>query len=64
MPASLRLLPGSETGRTLLLMVLGTLALGQTLDSLTALAGLAQHGNMVMIRRALTQALGPICSSQ
>jgi uncharacterized protein len=59
MPASLRLLPGSETGHTLLLMVLGTLALGQTLDSLTALAGLAQHGNMVMIRRALTQALGP-----
>ena len=58
-PASLRLMPGSETGRTLLLMVLGTLALGQTLDSLTALAGLAQHGNMVMIRQALAQAVGP-----
>ena len=49
-PASLRLMPGSETGRTLLLMILGTLALGQTLDSLTALAGLAQRGNMLIIR--------------
>jgi hypothetical protein len=35
------------------------LSLGQTLDSLTVLAGLAQHGNMVMIRRALAQAAGP-----
>src|SRR5207245_9766969 len=58
-PASLRLMPGSATGRTLLLMVLGTLALGQTLDSLTALAGLAQHGNIVMIRLALAQAVHP-----
>jgi len=58
-PASLRLMPGTESGRTLLVMVLGTLALGQTLDSLTALAGLAQHGNMVTIRRALAQAVGP-----
>jgi uncharacterized protein len=58
-PAALRLMPGNETGRTLLLMVLGTLALGQTLDSLTALAGLAEHGSMVMIRRALAQAVGP-----
>jgi uncharacterized protein len=58
-PAALRLMPGNETGRTLLLMVLGTLALGQTLDSLTVLAGLAQQGNMVMIRQALAQAVGP-----
>ena len=58
-PASLRLMPGTESGRTLLVMVLGTLALGQTLDSLTMLAGLAQHGNMVTIRRALAQAVGP-----
>src|SRR5438128_1409199 len=58
-PASLRLMPGSETGRTLLLMSLGTLALGKTLDSLTALAGLAQRGNMLMIRQALAQAVGP-----
>jgi uncharacterized protein len=58
-PAALRLLPGRETGRTLVLAVVGILALGQTLDSLTVLAGLAQHGNMVMIRRALAQAVGP-----
>ena len=58
-PAALRLLPGRESGRTLVLAVLGILSLGQTLDSLTVLAGLAQHGNMVMIRRALAQAVGP-----
>jgi len=40
-PTALRLAPGRETGRTLLLMVAGMLALGQTLDSLTVLAGLA-----------------------
>ncbi|HEY7541162.1 MAG TPA: CPBP family intramembrane glutamic endopeptidase [Methylomirabilota bacterium] len=58
-PAALRLLPGRETGRTIVLAVLGILSLGQMLDSLTVLAGLAQHGNMVMIRRALAQAVGP-----
>jgi hypothetical protein len=58
-PAGLRLVPGRETGRTLLLAVVGILGLGQTLDSLTVLAGLAQHGNMVTIRRALGQAVGP-----
>jgi membrane protease YdiL (CAAX protease family) len=41
------------------LVVIGMLALGQTLDSLTVLAGLAQQGNMVMIRQALAQAVGP-----
>jgi membrane protease YdiL (CAAX protease family) len=58
-PAGLRLVPGRETGRTLLLAVVGMLGLGQTLDSLTVLGGLAQHGNMVMIRRALAEAVGP-----
>jgi hypothetical protein len=58
-PAALRLLPGRESGRTLVLAVVGILALGQTLDSLTVLAGLAEHGNVVMIRRALAQAVGP-----
>ena len=58
-PAALRLVPARETGRTLVLAVVGILALGQTLDSLTVLTGLAQHGNMVMIRRALAQAVGP-----
>ena len=58
-PAALRLVPGLETGRTLGLAVVGMLALGQMLDSLTVLAGLAQHGNMMMIRRALAQVVGP-----
>jgi hypothetical protein len=40
-------------------MTLGTLALGQTLDSLVTLVGLAQHGSMVTIRRALAEAVGP-----
>jgi membrane protease YdiL (CAAX protease family) len=58
-PGALRLVPGRETGGTLLLAVIGILALGQTLDSLTVLAGLAEHGNMMIIRRALAQAVGP-----
>jgi len=58
-PGALRLVPGRETGGTLLLAVVGMLALGQTLDSLTVLAGLDQHGNMMTIRRALKQAAGP-----
>ena len=58
-PVTLRLIPGNENGRTLLLMVVGMLALGQMLDSLTVLAGLAEHGSMTMIRRALAQAVGP-----
>jgi len=41
--AGLRLMPGRETGRTLVLMVVGMLALGQVLDSLTMLAGLGQQ---------------------
>jgi membrane protease YdiL (CAAX protease family) len=57
--AGLRLVPGRETGRALAVMVIGMLALGQTLDSLTMLAGLGQHGTMMMIRKALAQATGP-----
>src|SRR6185503_15753470 len=37
---ALRLTPGTESGRALLVMTLGTLALGQTLDSLVTLVGL------------------------
>ena len=58
-PAALRLAPGREGGLTLVLGVVGMLALGQTLDSLTALAGLTEHGSMMMIRRALSHAAGP-----
>jgi membrane protease YdiL (CAAX protease family) len=58
-PARLRLLPGRETGVALLVMVVGVLALGQALDSLTMLAGLGNRGAMPEIRRALSQAVGP-----
>jgi membrane protease YdiL (CAAX protease family) len=57
--ASLRLVPGRETGRALAVMLAGMLALGQTLDSLTMLTGLGQHGTMMVIRKALAQATGP-----
>src|SRR5437867_3039806 len=57
--SALRLVPGRETGRTLVVMVVGMLALGQALDSLTMLAGLGQRGSMVAIRKALAQAVGP-----
>ncbi|HEV8639837.1 MAG TPA: CPBP family intramembrane glutamic endopeptidase [Methylomirabilota bacterium] len=56
--ARLRLLPGRETGPTLAVMIVGTLALGQALDSATALAGLADRGTMAVIRRALEGASG------
>lgn len=58
-PAALRLVPGRETGRALAVMVVGMLALGQTLDSLTTLAGLADRGSLAVIRRALQGAVGP-----
>ncbi len=58
-PVLLRLTPGWETGRMLLVMVMGTLALGQALDSLTMLAGLGRTGAMTAIRAALTGAAGP-----
>ena len=56
---ALRLIPGRETGRALVVMVVGMLALGQALDSLTMLTGLGQRGSMVAIREALAQAVGP-----
>jgi hypothetical protein len=54
----LRLRPGRETGRDLVAIVVGTLTLGQTLDSLTMLASLGQRGSMAVIRQALQGAGG------
>ena len=58
-PARLRLVPGRETGPQLAAMIVGTLALGQALDSATVLTGLANRGSMAVIRRALEGAVGP-----
>lgn len=58
-PIGLRLVPGRETGDQLAAMILGTLALGQVLDSATMLAGLGNRGAMAMIRRAIEGAAGP-----
>jgi len=58
-PALLRLTPGWETGRALLVMVIGMLALGQTLDSLATLVGLGRKSAMAAIRTALEGAAGP-----
>lgn len=58
-PARLRLIPGRETGDQLIAMILGTLALGQALDSATLLAGLGNRGAMAAIRRAIEGAAGP-----
>jgi membrane protease YdiL (CAAX protease family) len=58
-PERLRLRPGRETAWTLGLMVVGTLAVGQMLDAVTWLLGLANHGSMALIRRALEGAAGP-----
>lgn len=57
-PGTLRLRPGWESGRALGMMVLGMLALGQSLDSLTMLAGLGDRGAMATIRSVLQQAGG------
>jgi membrane protease YdiL (CAAX protease family) len=57
--ARIRLVPGRETGRDLGVMILGVLALGQALDSITVIAGLSNHGAMATIRRALFGASGP-----
>ena len=56
---ALRLLPGRERGVDLAAMIVGTLALGQALDSASMLIGLGQQGTMAMIRRALEGAAGP-----
>jgi membrane protease YdiL (CAAX protease family) len=58
-PVRLRLVPGRETGPQLIAMIVGTLALGQILDSATMLAGLANKGAMAVIRRAIEGAAGP-----
>lgn len=58
-PAALRLVPGRETGRSLAVMVIGIIALGQALDSAIALAGLGDTGSIATIRRALEGAVGP-----
>jgi membrane protease YdiL (CAAX protease family) len=57
-PVRLHLVPGRETGDQLVAMILGTLALGQVLDSATLLAGLANRGAMAAIRRAIESATG------
>jgi uncharacterized protein len=58
-PVRLRLLPGRESGTQLAAMIVGTLALGQALDSATTLAGLTNRGAMAVIRRAIEGAVGP-----
>ena len=58
-PALLRLVPGWETGSTLAVMIVGMLALGQALDSLTTLAGLGDKGALAAIRSAIAAAAGP-----
>jgi membrane protease YdiL (CAAX protease family) len=57
-PARLRLRPGRERGADLAIAVIGTLALGQGLDSLTSIAGLSDRGSLAVIRRALVGAVG------
>jgi len=54
----LDLAPGHERGQDLVAIIVGTLTLGQMLDSLTMLVGLGQRGSMAMIRRALEGAGG------
>ncbi len=58
-PLLLRLTPGWESPRMLFVMVVGMLALGQALDSLTLLTGLGQQSALVAIRNALSGAAGP-----
>jgi membrane protease YdiL (CAAX protease family) len=58
-PVRLRLLPGWETGPTLAVMAIGLLALGQALESATALLGLGDRGSLELVRQVLEQARGP-----
>ena len=57
-PGPLRLRPGWESGRALGMMVIGILALGQSLDSATTLAGLGERSAMATIRSVLQRAAG------
>ena len=54
----LRLRPGWETGPTLAVMIVGLLALSQTLDSVTRVTGLAEHGSLALFRQVLERARG------
>jgi membrane protease YdiL (CAAX protease family) len=58
-PARLRLQPGRETAGTLTAAVVGLLALGQALDSVTVLLGLDARGSLQLIRRVLEGTTGP-----
>ena len=58
-PVRFRLMPGGETGSTLAAAVLGLLALGQALDSLTVLLHLDDRGSLQIIRQALEGVIGP-----
>jgi len=58
-PAHFRLLPGGESGSTLLAAVVGVVALSQGLDSLTVLLGLDARGSLQLIRRVLEGTTGP-----
>jgi len=58
-PAVLHLVPGRETGRSLAVMVVGMIALGQALDSAMTVAGLGETGSIAAIRRAIEGATGP-----
>jgi membrane protease YdiL (CAAX protease family) len=55
----LRLVPGRETGRHVVMMIVGVLTLGQALDSLSVLVGISERGSMLAIRRALSGTSGP-----
>lgn len=57
--ARLRLRPGWETGPALAVMTLGLMALGQALDSLVTVAGLADRGSLALIRQMLRGTGGP-----
>jgi len=58
-PVRFRLVPGGETSSTLAAAVLGLLALGQALDSLTVLLGLDARGSLQLIRQVLEGTTGP-----
>ncbi|HEX2436853.1 MAG TPA: CPBP family intramembrane glutamic endopeptidase [Methylomirabilota bacterium] len=58
-PVRLRLLPGVETGPVLAVMIVGLLALGQALDSGSALLGFGDDGTLKLIRQVLEQTRGP-----
>jgi len=58
-PARFRLLPGGESGSTLVAAVAGLLALGQAIDSLMVLLGLDTRGSLQLIRRLLEGTTGP-----